>query len=588
MIELKNIHSPHDIKSLPENELPLLCETLRAALAKKLGAHGGHVGPNLGVVEAMVAMHYVFDAPTDKIVYDVSHQSYVHKMLTGRMEAFISPEHYDDVSGYTSPSENPEYDLFEIGHTSTSVSLATGLAKGRDLQGGKWNVVAFIGDGSLSGGQAFEALDCGATLGSNLIVILNDNQMSIAENHGGIYDDLKRLRDTDGTSEQNIFKSLGYEYMYVAGGNDVEALVRAFRRVKDSDRPVVVHIDTMKGKGLPVAERWKEKFHYHAPFDLETGAPLHPDTAKGWDDVFADFMRRAMEHDSRVVALTAATPDTFGFNPAWRREAGKQYVDVAIAEQQAVGMAAGLAKSGCRPVLAVASTFLQRAFDQMLHDVAINRLPVVITTFYNGVWGIPDMTHLGIFDVALISNIPEIMYLSPTCRQEYEAMLRWAVEQTSRPVAIRTPGGPLTEDNREFPTDYSDVRYETVYSGKDVAIIAEGAMFGYGRRAADMLRERGYTPTLINPRVLTQVDTACLDGLKNHKLVVTMEDHILDGGFGQKVAAYLGTSDVAVRCLGLKKEFLDRYDAAEVVKRAGLTPEQVADYVSSAVKPGAV
>ncbi len=576
-IDLKSIHSPEDIKNLTREELKDLSEELRANLMKKLSAHGGHVGPNLGVVEATVALHYVFDAPKDKIVFDVSHQSYVHKMLTGRIEAFIDPAHYDDVTGYTCPRES-EYDLFEIGHTSTSIALAAGLAKSRDLEGGKENVVAFIGDASLGGGEALEALDFAPTLGSNFIVILNDNQMSIAENHGALYDHLAELRKTNGTAANNIFRALGYQYIYVEEGNDLQALIRAFKAARDTDHAVLVHINTVKGEGLPVAEAHKEEFHYTGPFNLKTGAPLVADESEDYGEIFARHLLIRMQDDPKVVTITAGTPGAIAFTPERRAEAGRQFVDVGICEQAATALCAGLAKGGCRPVFGVMATFIQRSYDQLSQDIAINNLPAVIVDFAGGVWGIPDMTHLGFFDIAMISNIPEFVFLAPVSAEEYLSMLDWAIEQTDHPVLLRTPGGPVVHSDR--PVDVDFFRYDVVEEGEQIAIIGAGSFFGIASEAASILRKQGLNPTLINPRNLSQLDEECLDTLKGYKTVVTLEDGILDGGFGQKVAAYLGDSPVRVITLGLKKEFLDRYDAAEVLKANGLTPEQVAEAAS--------
>lgn len=573
-IDLKSIHSPEDIKNLTLEELKDLSEELRANLMKKLSAHGGHVGPNLGVVEATVALHYVFDAPKDKIVFDVSHQSYVHKMLTGRIEAFIDPAHYDDVTGYTCPRES-EYDLFEIGHTSTSIALAAGLAKSRDLEGGKENVVAFIGDASLGGGEALEALDFAPTLGSNFIVILNDNQMSIAENYGALYDHLAELRKTNGTAANNIFRALGYQYIYVEEGNDLQALIRAFKAARDTDHAVLVHINTVKGEGLPVAEAHKEEFHYTGPFNLKTGAPLVADESEDYGEIFARHLLIRMQDDPKVVTITAGTPGAIAFTPERRAEAGRQFVDVGICEQAATALCAGLAKGGCRPVFGVMATFIQRAYDQLSQDIAINNLPAVIVDFAGGVWGIPDMTHLGFFDIAMISNIPEFVFLAPVSAEEYLSMLDWAIEQTDHPVLLRTPGGPVVHSDR--PVDVDFFRYDVVEEGEQIAIIGAGSFFGIASEAASILRKQGLNPTLINPRNLSQLDEECLDSLKGYKTVVTLEDGILDGGFGQKVAAYLGDSPVRVITLGLKKEFLDRYDAAEVIKANGLTPEEVAE-----------
>ncbi|MBD5205847.1 MAG: 1-deoxy-D-xylulose-5-phosphate synthase [Bacteroidales bacterium] len=577
-MDLLKIKSPEDIKGLNENELEILCDQLREALIKKLAAHGGHVGPNLGVVEATVALHYVFNAPKDEIVYDVSHQSYVHKMLTGRIGAFIDPARYDEVTGYTSPHESP-YDLFEVGHTSTSISLATGLAKARDLQERTNNVIAFIGDASLGGGMALEALNYAPELGTNFIIVLNDNQRSIAENHGELYDHLAELRNSNGQSENNIFKALGYDYIYVEEGNDLRQLIKAFNKVKDSDHAVVVHINTMKGMGLPVAEAHKENFHFSAPFDVKTGAPLHIDVSEGYDDLFAKRMISLMQENKNVVTMTAGTPGAIGFSEDRRNICGKQFIDVGIAEQDCITMSAGLAKGGDKPVVGVVSTFLQRAYDQLSHDIAINDLPVVIVDFYGGVFAMNDVTHLGIFDVAMVSNIPNITMISATNAEEYLAMIDWAVNEANKPIVIRTPTGQMRNSNRKVDTDF--LRYEVVEAGKEVAIIAEGALFHNASEAARILRAKGLNPTLINPRILSAVDEACLDSLKDYKHVVTVDNGILNGGFGQKVAGYLAKYGTKVTCLGLKNEFMDRFDVKDVLSKNNLTPEQIADVVLS-------
>ena len=573
-IDLSKIKSPTDIKNFNLDQLNLLSEELRAVLIRKLAAHGGHVGPNLGVVEATVALHYVFDAPKDKIVFDVSHQSYVHKMLTGRIEAFISPEDYDKVTGYTSPSES-EYDLFEVGHTSTSISLATGLAKARDLQGGKENVIAFIGDASLGGGMALEALNYAPELKSNIIVILNDNQMSIAENHGELYTHLKELRDSNGASSNNIFKALGYEYIYVKEGNDLRSLIKAFREAKDRDRAVLVHINTMKGEGLPVAETNKETFHFSAPFDAKTGALLNMDSSETYVDVFVKTILDGIRKDPKLVLLTAGTPGAFGFSPAHRAEAGKQIVDVGIAEQDAVTMSAGLAKGGAHPVMGVVSTFLQRAYDQLSHDVAINNLPASFVVFYGGMFGMNDVTHLGFFDIAMISNIPNITMLAPASAEEYKAMLELAVDNSEGPLVVRTPGGALVSQKEPVNKDFT--KYVKIEDGSDVAIIAEGAFLPFARKAAALAREKGVNPMVVNPRILSNVDEEFLDGLKDFRMIVTVEDGIIDGGFGQKVSTYMNRYGVKTINLGIKKKFVDRFDVKEFLKDNSLTPEQIAE-----------
>lgn len=573
-INLSKIRSPKDIKGMNIEELTILADELRTVLLNKLAAHGGHVGPNLGVVEATVALHYVFDAPTDEIVFDVSHQSYVHKMLTGRIDAFLNPADYDDVTGYTCPRES-NYDLFEIGHTSTSISLATGLAKARDIQGGKQNVVAFIGDASLGGGEALEGLDYGPELGSNFIVILNDNQMSIAENHGALYQHLTALRESNGTAANNIFKALGYDYIYVREGNDLASLIKAYEYARNADHAVLVHINTMKGNGYAPAEANKEAFHYTAPFDEATGEPLNVDPTPDYTDIFTRHMLDRMAADKNIVTLTAGTPGAFGFGPAQRHKAGRQFIDVGICEQDATAMAAGLAKGGAKPVFGVMATFIQRAYDQLSQDVAINNLPVVVVDFAGGIYGIPDMTHLGFFDVAMISNIPNFLFLAPATKEEYLAMIDYALDQRERPVVVRTPGGPVVSSDRKVNTDFFS--YDIVKEGSEIAIIGEGAMLQTAMQAAEILRKQGKNPTVVNPRILSSVDEKTLDSFKGYKTIVTIDDGIIDGAFGQKVAAYMAGSGVRVVCLGLKKEFLDRYNIGEVLKENNLTPEQVAE-----------
>lgn len=576
-MQLKDIASPADIRTLGKQELNDLCRDLRTVFLTKISAHGGHVGPNLGLVEATVALHYVFDTPKDKIVFDVSHQTYIHKMLTGRIEAFLNPEKYDDVTGYTNPEESP-YDLFTIGHTSTAVSLAGGIAKGRDLLGEKYNVVALVGDGSLSGGEAFEGLDEGATLGSNFIVVVNDNEMSIAENHGGLYSNLALLRRTGGKAPENYFKALGYDYQYVEEGNNVEALIEAFQKVKDSDHPVVVHIHTDKGHGYKPAEENKEAFHWSMPFDLATGKLKEEDNEEDYSDIFTTEMLAEMKANPGVCVLTAGTPGVLGFSPDKRREAGRQFIDVGIAEQEAASMASGIAKAGGRPCFGVVSSFLQRAYDQFSQDISINNMPVVVNIFSGTVLGMTDVTHLGWFDIALMSNIPGWVFLAPTTKEEYISMQRWAMKQISYPVAIRFPGGKVRHSTSGVQSDWSDLnKFETVRQGSKVALIGAGTFLQLALDTADLLAEKGINATVINPRYLSGLDTAMLEELKrNHSLVVTMEDGVLDGGFGEKIARYYGDSYMKTLCYGIAKKFADRYDYKDMLEANHLTAPQIA------------
>ena len=578
---IEKINQPTDVKNLNSKQLHVLADEMRQALLQKLSKHGGHFGPNLGMVEATIALHYVFNSPTDKIVYDVSHQSYPHKMLTGRKDAFLYEDKYDDVSGYSNPDES-DHDFFTIGHTSTSVSLACGLAKGRDLKGDSENIIAVIGDGSLSGGEALEGLDFASELNSNLIIVVNDNDMSIAENHGGLYKNLKQLRDTDGKSECNLFKSMGLDYVFVKDGNDIDSLITAFEQVKDSTYPVVVHICTQKGKGYKIAEENKENWHYCGPFNLETGkSDMSQDGGEDYSSMTADILLEKMKEDKTVVGITSATPTVFGFTEDKRKEAGSQFVDVGIAEETAVALASGIAKSGGKPVYGVYSTFIQRTYDQLSQDLCINNSPATLLVYWASVYGMNDVTHLGIYDIPMMSNIPNLVYLAPTTKEEYLAMLDWSIEQNDHPVAIRVPIS-VVSDGKKVTKDFSKLNeYEVTQNGSKVAIVALGSFYSVGAKAAEIIENKtGVKPTLINPIYITGTDDKLLEQLKeNHDIVITVEDGVLDGGFGEKIARFYGNSDVKVLNYGLKKEFIDRYNAEEIVKANRLTPEQIAEDV---------
>jgi len=583
---LENIYSPEDVKKLSVKELNGLSGEIRMALLQKLSEHGGHFGPNFGIVEATIALHYVFNSPKDKIVFDVSHQSYVHKMLTGRKDAFLNPDKYDEVSGYTEPKES-KHDFFIIGHTSTSISLASGLAKGRDLNGGNENIIAVIGDGSLSGGEAFEGLDYAADLGSNMIIIVNDNQMSIAENHGGLYQNLKALRDSNGQCECNYFKAMGLDYMYVKDGNNVETLIEAFSKVKDIQHPIVVHINTLKGKGYERAEQNKETYHWRTPFNIETGeAKANYGQTGDYSEVTARYLLKKMKEDSRVVTITSGTPTVMGFTPNRRQEAGKQFVDVGIAEEHAVALASGIAANGGKPVYGVYSTFIQRSYDQLSQDLCINNNPAVLLVFWGTLSGMNDVTHLCFFDIPLISNIPNMVYLAPTCKEEYLAMLEWSIRQNEHPVAIRVPATEVISCGEPVDTDYSELnRYKITHRGSKVAILALGSFFGLGQSVISLLKKQtGIDATLINPRYITGVDSVLMNELKaDHQLVITLEDGVLDGGFGEKIARYYGASDMKVLNFGAKKEFVDRFDLQELLRANHLTDEQIVEDIMNLI-----
>ena len=577
---LEQIDGPNDVKKLSLEQMNVLAQEMREALFRKLSKHGGHFGPNFGMVEATIALHTVFDSPKDKMVFDVSHQSYCHKMLTGRKDAFLYEEHYDDVSGYSEPSESA-HDFFVIGHTSTSVSLACGLAKGRDLLGGSENIIAIIGDGSLSGGEALEGLDFAAELNSNLIIVVNDNDMSIAENHGGLYQNLKLLRDTEGKAACNLFRAMGLDYVFVKNGNDIPSLIEAFEQVKDSTYPVVVHICTQKGKGYAPAEQDKETWHWCMPFDPETGKPLMADAGEDYSELTAQYLLEKMKKDPAVVGITSATPPILGFTPDKRKLAGKQFVDVGIAEETAVALASGIAANGGKPVYGVYSTFIQRTYDQLSQDLCVNSNAATILVFAASVYGMNDVTHLGIYDIPMMANIPNLVYLAPTTKEEYMAMLDWSVEQKEYPVAIRVPM-TVVSSGKSCTKDFAKLNtYEVTQKGSRVAVIGLGNFYALGQTAAqEIAKQTGVQPTVINPMYITGVDEELLESLKaEHDVVITVEDGILDGGFGEKIARFYGSSNMKVLNYGLKKEFLDRYDAEDVVKRNRLTAEQIAEDV---------
>ena len=582
---LETIKSSADIKGYTAEQRRMLAQEMRDALLKRASIHGGHFGPDFGIIEAIIALHTVFDSPTDKIVYDVSHQCYPHKMLTGRVEAYIDEDKYDEVSGYTNPEESP-HDLFNVGHTSTSISLASGLAKARDLAGRSENIIALIGDGSLSGGEALEGLNVVGEMETNFIIVFNDNGHSIAENHGGMYKELRRLRETNGTAPNNLFRAMGLDYRYVADGNDCEALIAAFSAVKDSAAPVVVHIVTQKGKGYQFAEEDPETWHYRMPFDVETGALKHPYTDP-FQAATVDFIKAEAKVHPNVVFLAAGTMGGIGLSPADRAELGSQYVDVGIAEEHAVAMASGLARGGARPIFGTYSTFFQRVYDQMAQDVAVNTSPAVFLSVGASLYYMNDVTHLGFFDIPLFANIPNLVFLAPASLDEYKAVLRWSVAQTKHPVMIRMPVMGYEESPYPVRTDYSDLnKYQVVTEGAEVALIGAGNFAQLASAAADRLAAEGIKATVVSPIFLSGLDTALLERLKEkHRLILTLEDGILDGGFGQKIAAYYGMDTaVRVRCYGLTKEFHDRYDATELAREHHLTAEQIAADTLMALK----
>ncbi|MBW3077936.1 1-deoxy-D-xylulose-5-phosphate synthase [Bifidobacterium simiiventris] len=706
---LHTIHGPADLHALDASQLPALCAEIRRTLIAYGHHHGGHIGSNLGMVEATVALHRVFDSPRDKIVFDVSHQSYVHKMLTGRADAYLDPTRNDEVTGFTNPDESA-HDQFVLGHTGTSISLACGLAKTRDMTGGHEHVIAVIGDGSLSSSIAFEGLNNAAAQGGNLIIVFNDNEMSIAEDYGGMYGPLARLRESGGTAEPNIFKAFGLDYRYVEDGNDVAALVDAFTAVRDTDHPVVVHIHTRKGLGLPVADGTDtvdaaatttcsvtadgtnttdssaalasgdddndsdsgdavvaaedlavtegrcEANHWINP-DSAAGRPLG--ARKHYGQLAMAQLERRFAAEPGLVVISPATPGSNGITRAFRARAGKHYVDTGITEEHAVAFASGIARAGGRPVLATSATFFQRTFDQLQQELSLNHTPVTLLDFGGGLSG-ADNTHSGAFDIAMFGNIPGLTCLAPTSGQSFLDMLAWSTSPANdSPVVIRVPGDTIltteranndhvvlssrhferseatqchfersetTHDSRHFERSEAESRnlvgataprkisplaalgrndmdktahpwerYRTDHAGSKVAILALGNEYPLGRQIVAALADghddtdghaANHSPinaTLIDPQQFSTIDEATLTALtEHHRLIVTLEDGQLEGGWGEKITAWYAnhadspaTARMRVLNFGAAKEFTDRVPLAKLNDRYGLTVAHV-------------
>ncbi|WP_050612277.1 1-deoxy-D-xylulose-5-phosphate synthase [Ligilactobacillus agilis] len=569
---LNKVTRPADIKAFSMPELKQLASEMRQLVLEKDAAISGHVGPNLGAMEATIAFHYVFDSPKDKIIWDISHLAYGHKMLTGRKEAFLDPDHYHDVSGYSAPDES-EHDFFTVGHTSTSVALAVGMAKARDVLGQQGNIVAFIGDGSLSGGLAFEGLNNASVLKSNLIIVVNDNQMSIAENQGGLYQALADLRASNGQAKNNFFTAVGFDYHYVSDGNDFKAMITAFEEVKDSTSPVVLHINTLKGKGYQPAVNNKERFHWSNPFDLKTGRLLKQPSGESYAQIIMDELDKQVKAGQPIVAMNAAIPGTFKLHE-FEAKHPDRYFDTGIAEQDCLTEAAGLAKGGAKPVVFQNSTFMQRAYDQLSHDVALNDLPVIIMV--NGGINGGSKTHLGIFDIPYLNTIPNINYLHPSNQAELLAMLRWALAKAKHPVAIRIPSQPVVLGTA-LQEDFAPSHYDLVCEGKTVALLGLGKFAQLAVKTAELLAKKGQQVTVVKPYSATSLDEECLSGLEaKHRLVVTLEDASIVGGFGSLVSQFYADKAMKVLNYGAAKEFTDNISKAELYKQFHLTPELLA------------
>lgn len=582
---LENINGPEDIKKLKVEELKDLADETRKALINKISNNGGHSGPNLGMVEVTVALHYVFNSPIDKIVFDVSHQCYPHKILTGRKEAFLNSQHFNDVTGYTNPLES-EHDMFTVGHTSTSVSLALGLAKGRDLNKSKENIIAVIGDGSLSGGEALEALDYAGEYNNNLIIIVNDNDQSIAENHGGMYKTLKNLRETNGEYSNNIFKSFGLDYKYLDNGHDIKKLVDLFESIKDIDHPVVLHIHTIKGKGLSYAETNREAYHAGGPFNVEDGSPKFE--VKDNDTTIFDSIKELLDTNPKAVVLNASTPMGLGMVKGVREEYVKrgQFIDVGIAEENMVAMSSGVAKNGGRVVFGTFAPFLQRTYDQISHDLCLNDNPATMLVLSPGVYGMNSNTHIALCDIQMFAHIPNLIYLAPANKEEYIQMFKFATTQSKHPVGIRVPGNMISTGIKDT-TDYSKYNKNKVeQKGTKIALFAVGVLLPMAMQIAKKVKEEMQLYiTVINPHFLTGLDKELLNELKkDHELVITIEDGELMGGYGQNIASFYGDSDIKVKNYGISKAFHTDFEPNELLDKNGISVEKITKVIEQYVK----
>ncbi len=577
---LEKINCPNDIKYLSIDQLNILAQEIREALFNRLSKIGGHLGSNLGIVELTIALHYVFSFPNDKIVFDVSHQCYTHKILTGRKDGFLFEEHFKDVSGYTNYEESI-YDLFKVGHTSTSISLASGLVKARDILNHHENVIAIIGDGSLSGGEALEGLNfVGSEIKSNFIIVVNDNEQSIAENHGGLYQSLKNLRNN--SSQNNIFKAFNLDYIYLEEGNNLEKLISLFKKIKDINHPIVVHIHTQKGKGYQLAELNKEKWHYTKPFNQKTGELIN-DVKLTYPSITANYLINKVKQDPKVVVVTAGVPLAIGLDQEKRNLLGQNYIDVGIAEEHAIALISGLAKNGCKPIFGTNATFLQRTYDQISQDLCLNNSPATIVIGNTSLISLNDVTHLGIFSISAFKNIPNLVLLAPTDKNEYLAMLDYSLSQNKHPTLILMPANKIIE-NTHSNMDF--LSYEITQKGEKVCIIAEGNFYYLGLEATKLIeKELHFKPTLINPRILTHLDEKTLSSLKeNHQLIITIEDGVIDGGFGEDIANYFSLTNMKVKTLGLHKKFIDQFNCNDILFQEGITSSQIKEFVKKEIQ----
>jgi 1-deoxy-D-xylulose-5-phosphate synthase len=619
---IEGINSPKDLQCCTLKEIPQLDDEIRNAIIRFCTTHGGHLGSNLGAVELTIALHYVFDSPVDRIIFDVSHQCYTHKILTGRKAAFCDPTAYGSVSGFTCPSESP-HDHFNLGHTGTSISLANGMALARSQAGQRHRIIAVIGDGSLSSGTAFEGLNCASQLEGQLIIVCNDNEMAIDENVGGLYANLAELRKTRGNGEHNIFKDLGFDYRYVEEGNDAVTLIRAFDAVKDLNHPVVMHIHTRKGLGIDNAKLpGLHEGHDHNNHWCNPITSINPSCAAESDQSNArrvygsmamESLLRRFNDDSSLMVISPATSGSNGILPEFQRAAGDHYLDVGIAEEHAISLACGIAAGGGKPIVATSSTFFQRSYDQIQQEMCLNGCAVTLLAFATGISG-TDSSHSGAFDIPLLSNIPDLTCLAPTSGTQLLDMLTWASGPAKRPVLIRMPGEEVLAHERSkgialapdkavdlwqhndpphanpLPESHPWSRYRMIHAGSDVALLGLGDAQILAMEVARLLRSTGKTaadttqelnlsnPTIIDPQQYSTLDTMTLEQLRRrHRLVVTFEDSQLNGGWGQRICSYYAGTSMRVMPVGAEMRFTDRVTLPELKRLYGMDASSIVD-----------
>ena len=577
-MELTDIQIPSDLRDCSIAELEVIAQHIRNLIIHRTSHIGGHIGSSPGATDIIVALHHVFGLDDAQFIFDISHQSYAHKILTGRHEGFKNIDKFHTISGYSNPAEST-HDAFHLGHASTSLSLACGLMIGRDLQHRTHPIIAMIGDGALSGGEAYEALNHLSTMSSQCLIIINDNEQSIAENHGGLYTHLQQLRETNGESPNNIFKALGFSYRYIDDGNSLTSLIHAVKNCKDEITPTVLHIHTTKGYGYDKAIANPEGFHNPSGFDIDTGETKKRYT-NSYESIVAKQLIDTLEQNKATCIVTAATPGGFCLTKDIREKLGAQYIDVGIAEEHATTLLAGIAHNGGTPILPIYSTFLQRAYDQIINDLCINNSNALILVYRASIYGNKDMTHLGFNDISMLGNMPNLMYLAPTTVEELESSIRYGLEHHNHPIAIRIPvGTPINNTAQSNTIDNPVTSYDITQSGNTIAIIGVGNFYNKAVELSHAIREATHiSPTIVKPLCISSLDTDTLNELtKDHHIVITLEDGELEGGYGQKIASYYGKTSMKVLNYGISKQFYDRYKPEDVLQQNHLDFEHILD-----------